>query len=123
MDDIFIKDTQELVERPGALETPFHEQDTFYTPNDRFFVCNVTTTPRVDPASWSLTIAGDAVATPLTLSLDDLTGFEQVELDVLHRSLDAARADAAELRKRAGNLGAEVQRRGRGGGGAPGSSF
>tara|TARA_B100000676_G_scaffold269243_1_gene285019 strand:+ start:401 stop:1522 length:1122 start_codon:yes stop_codon:yes gene_type:complete len=83
VDNIFIKDTQELVERPGALETPFHEQDTFYTPNDRFFVCNVTTTPRVDPASWSLTIAGDAVATPLTLSLDGLTDFERVELDVL----------------------------------------
>jgi len=83
MSDPFVKDTTGLVVRQTALETPFDEQRDFYTPNDRFFICNATPTPVIDAADWSLAIEGNAVTTPLTLSLDDLRAFEAVELDVL----------------------------------------
>ena len=41
-------------------------------PNSFFFVRNHTSTPIVDIKTWTLSIEGDGVATPLTLTYDDL---------------------------------------------------
>ena len=41
-------------------------------PNDRFFVRNHTATPTIDPASWRLSITGNAVRWPLDLTYEDL---------------------------------------------------
>jgi len=60
--------------RRGAtsLETPLESLDGYLTPADRFFVCNVTESQRVDPGTYRLELAGDAFATPVVLTLDDL---------------------------------------------------
>lgn len=55
----------------------------FHTPIERFFVRNNSTTVEVDAANHRLVVAGDAVASPLSLSMDDLAGFETAHLDAL----------------------------------------
>ncbi|HKJ10863.1 MAG TPA: molybdopterin-dependent oxidoreductase [Ornithinimicrobium sp.] len=51
------------------------------TPLDRFFVCSAGEVPPVDPASWRLRVDGDAAATPVEVSLNDLRALEQVSVD------------------------------------------
>ncbi len=60
--------------RRGAtsLETPLDALDGYLTPADAFFVCNVAASQRVDPATYRLELQGDALATPCSLTLDDL---------------------------------------------------
>ena len=64
----------DALHRRGAtsLETPLDALDSYLTPADRFFVCNVTQTQIVDPGTYRLELTGDALATPVTLTLDDL---------------------------------------------------
>ena len=45
------------------------------TPNDRFFVRNHTSAPRIDARSWRLLVSGDGVIGDATYSLSDLQGF------------------------------------------------
>ncbi len=67
--------------RPPMLETPFDVFDeSIFTPNDRFYVRwhwgDIPTT--IDPAAFRLTVHG-AVATPLSLTLDELMKLERIE--------------------------------------------
>jgi sulfane dehydrogenase subunit SoxC len=70
---IFVKDEAPLLQLyPIVLGTPWFRQTTFITPIEQTFVRNRYATPRVDPATWQLTVTGDAIDNPLTLSYDDL---------------------------------------------------
>jgi sulfite oxidase len=65
--------------RPLDLEMPLDGFSDYITPIDRFFVRTHVYAPRVDIAQWRLTIDGD-VATPVTLTMDDLRRMPSVEL-------------------------------------------
>ncbi len=70
-----------LTARPPQLETPFEVyNEGVVTPNDAFFVrYHLAGIPTdIDPSSYTITVKGK-VATPLTLSLDDLRKMEAVE--------------------------------------------
>jgi DMSO/TMAO reductase YedYZ molybdopterin-dependent catalytic subunit len=71
--------------RPPNYETPLEYFDAPYTPNARFFVrYHLAAIPEVDPARWRLKVGGDAAATPVEFTLDDLRRqFEAVELPAL----------------------------------------
>lgn len=71
--------------RPPNYETPIHYFDTPFTPNNHFFVrYHNAVIPEVKIGEWRLRIGGDAVRTPLELSLDQLRrDFEQVEIAAL----------------------------------------
>lgn len=71
--------------RPPNYETPIHYFDAPFTPNNRFFVrYHNAVIPEVNASEWRLRIGGDAVQTPLELSLEQLRrDFEQVEIAAL----------------------------------------
>ena len=71
--------------RPPNFETPVNYFSEAFTPNDAFFVrYHLASIPRVDGASWKLTIAGDAADKPFDLTLDQLKReFEPVEVAAL----------------------------------------
>jgi DMSO/TMAO reductase YedYZ molybdopterin-dependent catalytic subunit len=56
---------------PDNLEFPFHTLDSFFTPNDLFYVRNHFPTPKIDARDWSLKVEG-AVERKLTLNYDSL---------------------------------------------------
>jgi sulfite dehydrogenase (cytochrome) subunit A len=71
-----------MTTRPPQLETPFSVfNEGVITPNDAFFVrYHLAGLPKeIDSATFRTEIKGQ-VNTPLTLSLDDLRGFEPVEV-------------------------------------------
>jgi DMSO/TMAO reductase YedYZ molybdopterin-dependent catalytic subunit len=49
-------------------------------PNDRFFVRNHTTTPRIDPATYRLELFGSGLREPRAFSLDELLALPSREL-------------------------------------------
>jgi sulfite oxidase len=57
--------------RPEDLEMPLDGFSTWITPVDRFFVRSHHYVPKVDVASWRLTVDGESLK-PLTLTLADL---------------------------------------------------
>src|SRR5438874_7547724 len=65
--------------RPEDLEMPLSGFDDFITPIEHFFVRSHVAVPRVDIAQWRLKVEGQ-VATPLTLSIDDLRKMPSVEI-------------------------------------------
>ena len=65
--------------RPEDLEMPPAGFADFITPIDHFFVRTHVTVPRVDISEWRLKVEGH-VATPLTLSMEDLRRMPLVEL-------------------------------------------
>jgi DMSO/TMAO reductase YedYZ molybdopterin-dependent catalytic subunit len=72
--------------RPPNYETPVPYFKTAITPNDAFFVrYHLADIPdQIDANSWRLQVGGEAAATPLQLTLDELqTGFEQVEINAV----------------------------------------
>ena len=72
----------QLTARPPQLETPFAAFDeNVITPNDAFFVrYHLADIPlSIDPDTYRLEIKGK-VETPLSLSLNDLKGFEPIEI-------------------------------------------
>lgn len=71
--------------RPPNFETPINYFDAPFTPNNRFFVrYHNAVIPEVKIGEWRLRIGGDAVRTPLELSLDQLRkDFEPVEIAAL----------------------------------------
>jgi sulfite dehydrogenase (cytochrome) subunit A len=77
-----------LTARPPQLETPFSVfNDGILTPNDAFFVrYHLADIPLdIDPTAFRVEVKGK-VATPLSLSLDDLkTKFEPVEFVAVHQ--------------------------------------
>jgi DMSO/TMAO reductase YedYZ molybdopterin-dependent catalytic subunit len=60
---------------PANLEMPFGKLDGFLTSNDQFYVRSHFPVPKIDVRTWRLKIEG-AVAHPLELSYDELTGME-----------------------------------------------
>jgi DMSO/TMAO reductase YedYZ molybdopterin-dependent catalytic subunit len=73
--------------RPPLLETPFEVFDqSVFTPNDRFFVrwhwAGIPT--EINAGSFRLTVRGQ-VNDPLSLSLDDILAFPQVELAAVNQ--------------------------------------
>src|SRR6478752_4383762 len=67
--------------RPPNFETPISYFKDVITPNDAFFVrYHLAGIPEVDAAKWRLKIEGDALATPIELTLDQLKAFEPVEV-------------------------------------------
>jgi DMSO/TMAO reductase YedYZ molybdopterin-dependent catalytic subunit len=75
-----------LSSRPVQLETPAHVFDAGeFTPNDEFFVrWHLPDVPtHIDPSAFRVNVHG-AVATPVTLGLDDLrSNFEAVEVNAV----------------------------------------
>jgi DMSO/TMAO reductase YedYZ molybdopterin-dependent catalytic subunit len=65
--------------RPEDLEMPLEGFQHYITPVEQFFVRSHHYEPRVDLASWKLEVNGE-VATPLSLTLDDLKRLPKVEL-------------------------------------------
>ncbi len=62
-----------LNDRPLNAEVPAHLLDDEITPAHRMFVRNNGIAPAtVDPATWTLTIDGEAVNAPVTLTLQEL---------------------------------------------------
>jgi DMSO/TMAO reductase YedYZ molybdopterin-dependent catalytic subunit len=68
--------------RPPNYETPVEFFDDVITRNDRFFVrWHLANIPRIDAASWRLSVGGDAAERGFELSMDQLQrDFEPVEL-------------------------------------------
>ncbi|MBI1788049.1 MAG: sulfite oxidase [Acidobacteria bacterium] len=65
--------------RPEDLEMPLDGFATWITPIERFFVRSHMYTPKVDLSRWQLRVEGE-VATPLTLTMEDLRKLPQAEL-------------------------------------------
>ena len=65
--------------RPEDLEMPLSGFSDYITPIERFFVRTHVSAPRVDLNEWRLTIDGE-VATPLTLTMDDVRRLPASEL-------------------------------------------
>ena len=65
--------------RPEDLEMPLSGFEDFITPVERFFVRTHVPVPAVDIAQWRLKVEGH-VATPLTLSMDELRKMPSVEI-------------------------------------------
>jgi sulfite oxidase len=76
-----------LNDRPVNAETPAHLLDDAVTPADRLFVRNNGMPPaNIDLAGWTLTIDGESVSRPLTLSLNELR--ERFEHHTLQLTLE-----------------------------------
>jgi len=73
--------------RPPNFETPLRDLAAAFTANEVFFVrYHLAVIPRIDPASWRLTVGGSSVGAALTLSLRDLQhDFERVELAAVNQ--------------------------------------
>lgn len=66
-------------DRPECWETTLDALGRdWITPNDRFFVRNHLSTPRIDSDSWRLEVSG-LVRAPLSLSIRDLDALPQTE--------------------------------------------
>src|SRR5207247_20499 len=65
--------------RPEDLEMLPSGFADYITPIDRFFVRTHVSVPTVNASEWRLKVEGE-VATPLTLTMDDLKGLPSVEL-------------------------------------------
>jgi DMSO/TMAO reductase YedYZ molybdopterin-dependent catalytic subunit len=68
--------------RPPNYETPTRYFDQAITPNDAFFVryhlANIPET--IDAARWKIKVGGEGTTTAFELGLDELKGFEPVEI-------------------------------------------
>lgn len=62
------------------LETRLENLDDVITPNELFFVRNNSVSYDIDPDTWRLVVEGDAVETPLELTLSDIMEMSQQTL-------------------------------------------
>jgi DMSO/TMAO reductase YedYZ molybdopterin-dependent catalytic subunit len=69
-----------LSKRPEDLEMPLSGFSDYLTPIDHFFVRTHVYVPTVNLNDWKLTVDGE-VATPLTLTMDELRKLPSVQLD------------------------------------------
>lgn len=79
-DDDYGKPTFGFTRLTTSLETTKGHLGTTQTPLDRFFVCSASAAPKLPIDDWALTIAGDAVAEPVTIGFDQLISLPQVEV-------------------------------------------
>src|SRR3954447_10072065 len=73
----------ELMSDPGTgldYETRLDHLPGYLTPLDRFFIRSHAPTPRIDAASWRLTIDGNGVRHPVTYTYRDLWQLPLVSL-------------------------------------------
>ena len=69
----FFKDPAPFIERDGkGLEARLESMQGLITPNRHFFVRNNSVSLGLDAARWRLSIEGDAVAEPMSLTYDDV---------------------------------------------------
>ncbi len=69
----FFKDPAPFIERDGkGLEARLENMQGLITPNRHFFVRNNSVSLGLDAARWRLSIEGDAVAEPMSLTYDDV---------------------------------------------------
>ena len=69
----FFKDTTPFIQHGETnLEAKLENFGGFLTPNEHFFVRNNASSIAVDGASYRLEVEGDAVATPLALTYEEL---------------------------------------------------
>ena len=52
----------------------------YVVPNELFFVRNNNSTPRIDPANWSLNVSGSGISKPISLSYDELTSMPSISV-------------------------------------------
>ena len=72
-DAAFFKDTTPFIMHGNtSLEARVENQSGFLTPTDRFFVRNNDRSLDIDVSTYRLTVSGDAVAHPLSLTYDNL---------------------------------------------------
>jgi sulfite dehydrogenase (cytochrome) subunit A len=72
--------------RPPNFETPLADLAAPFTRNDEFFVrYHLAVIPRIDPQAWRLQVAGASAQRPLSLSLRELKGFDQVSLAAVNQ--------------------------------------
>jgi len=73
--------------RPPNYETPISYFNDVFTPNDAFYVrYHLSNIPEVAAATWRVKVGGEAVATPLELSLDDLRrNYDSVEIAAVNQ--------------------------------------
>jgi DMSO/TMAO reductase YedYZ molybdopterin-dependent catalytic subunit len=57
---------------PPNYESPLHEVKGWITPTDLHFVRSQNKAPEIDPETYRLTVEGDAVERPITLSLAEI---------------------------------------------------
>ena len=69
-----------LSKRPEDLEMPLSGFSDYITPIEHFFVRTHVYVPTVDLSEWRLNVDGE-VATPLTLTMDELKKLPSVQLD------------------------------------------
>ena len=73
-------DTPGLIIRqkePENLEFPFDSLNSFFTPNDRFYIRSHHAVPKIDPGAWKLRVEG-AVARPFDLTYAELRAMTPV---------------------------------------------
>ena len=68
----WFKDPTPFIQHEKSLEARLERVRGLITPNHLFFVRNNSVSLDLKPADWRLSIDGDAIATPLQLSYDDL---------------------------------------------------
>jgi len=73
--------------RPPNYETPISYFNDVFTPNDAFYVrYHLSNIPEVAAATWRVKVGGEAAATPLELSLDDLRrNYDSVEIAAVNQ--------------------------------------
>jgi len=71
--DLFIERSTNAEMRWSAMKG-----QGYLTPPDRFFVRNHTSTPRLDPTTWSLRVHGTGVQREVVLSYDDVLALPSV---------------------------------------------
>jgi DMSO/TMAO reductase YedYZ molybdopterin-dependent catalytic subunit len=73
--------------RPPNFETPISYFNEVFTPNNAFYVrYHLSNIPEVAADKWLLKVGGDAVTTPLELTLDGLKrDYEQVEIAAVNQ--------------------------------------
>lgn len=73
----YVKSTDAFTLHVGGIEPAFEAQTDYITPNEQFFVCSESATPRISAQDYCLEVDGDGINSPLTLSYDDLRAMPQ----------------------------------------------
>ena len=68
----WFKDPGPFIRREASLEARLENMQGVITPNRLFFVRNNSASIEVEAEAWRLTVEGDAVASPLELTLQDI---------------------------------------------------
>ena len=70
----WFKDPEPFIRHEKSLETRLENIQGTITPNDLFFVRNNSVSVHIDADEWRLSVEGDAVANPVSLTYEDIRG-------------------------------------------------